>query len=131
MQRDAARSITKFAVVDRYSGAGRVGRMFWRGCGPATHGTALACSTGQDQHNIRVVGSCDAALAEAVNRLRATQGGRVLVTGCRAVAEVEHEVGGLMTARPAEVEAAEMARLRAAAGAVGLCCTNPVRGFMS
>ncbi len=36
VQRDTARNITKFAVVDRYSGTGAVGRMFWLGTGPAT-----------------------------------------------------------------------------------------------
>ncbi|MFN6979858.1 MAG: adenine deaminase C-terminal domain-containing protein, partial [Gemmobacter sp.] len=108
VQRDAARAITKFAVVDRYSGAGRVGRMFWRGCGPATPETAVACSVGHDQHNIWCVGSCDAAMAMAVNRLRETQGGWALVTGGRVVADVTYEVGGLMTARPAAALDAEM-----------------------
>ncbi|MFN6977421.1 MAG: adenine deaminase C-terminal domain-containing protein, partial [Gemmobacter sp.] len=118
VQRDAARAITKFAVVDRYSGAGRVGRMFWRGCGPATPATAVACSVGHDQHNIWCVGSCDAAMAMAVNRLRETQGGWALVTGGRVVADVTYEVGGLMTARPAAALDAEMQRLYAEAAKI-------------
>jgi len=115
VQRDASRSITKFAVVDRHSGSGAVGRMFWRGCGPATPGTAVACSVAHDSHNIWVVGSCDAAMAQAVNHLRKTQGGWALVREGALVAEVRHEVGGLMTARPAEALDAEMTRLYAEA----------------
>jgi adenine deaminase len=116
--RDPARAITKFAVVDRHTGAGGVARMFWRGCGPATPGTAVACSVAHDSHNIWVVGSCDAAMAAAVNRLRANRGGWVLVSGGRVLAEVRFEIGGLMTARPAVALAADMARLLAAADSI-------------
>jgi len=115
VQRDAARTITKMAIVDRYSGEGAVSRMFWRGCGPATPETALACSVAHDQHNIWVVGSSDAAMARAVNQVAAQQGGWALVTGGEVAATVRFEVGGLMTARPAEALDAEMQTLYAAA----------------
>ncbi|MFN3292671.1 MAG: adenine deaminase C-terminal domain-containing protein [Gemmobacter sp.] len=67
VQRDTARRITKFAVVDRHSGSGAVGRMFWLGTGPATPETGLACSVAHDSHNIWAVGSSDAAMALAVS----------------------------------------------------------------
>ncbi len=54
VQRDASETITKFAIVDRFSGDGRVSKMFWRGCGPRTPDTALACSVAHDKHNIWV-----------------------------------------------------------------------------
>jgi adenine deaminase len=75
VQRDSTRNITKFAVVDRFSGEGKVARMFWLGTGPATPETALACSMGHDKHNIWAVGSSDEAMALAVNTLREMQGG--------------------------------------------------------
>ncbi len=118
VQRDPDRSITKFAIVDRYSGQAGVSRMFWRGCGPRTPGTALACSVAHDQHNIWVVGSGDAAMAMAVNQIAAQQGGWALVRDDAVVATVRHEIGGLMTARPAEALDAEMQALYAAAEAV-------------
>lgn len=118
VQRDAARTITKFAIVDRHTGKGGVSRMFWRGCGPATEGTALAASLGHDTHNIWVVGSCDAAMAEAVNAVAARQGGWALVVRGRLAATVRYEVGGLMTARPAAALDAEMQNLYRAAEAV-------------
>ncbi len=134
--RDAARSITKFAVIDRHHGTprsesggpgsgaqgaggqGGVARMFWRGCGPATEGTALASSLAHDTHNIWAVGSCDAAMAQAVNAVAAQQGGWALVVRGRLAATVRYEVAGLMTARSAAVLDAEMQALYRAAEAV-------------
>ncbi|MFN4212258.1 MAG: adenine deaminase C-terminal domain-containing protein, partial [Devosia sp.] len=111
VQRDAERNITKFAIVDRFSGEGKTARMFWLGTGPKTEDTALACSMGHDKHNIWVVGSSDAAMAQAVNALRETQGGWALVRRGELVATVRYEVGGLMTCRPAAELDAEMQTL--------------------
>mgnify|MGYP000884787415 FL=1 len=111
VQRDSGRNITKFAIVDRFSGAGKTARMFWLGTGPRTPDTALACSMGHDKHNIWVVGSSDAAMALAVNTLADIQGGWALVSGGKVLATVRYEVGGLMTCRPARALDAEMAEL--------------------
>jgi len=115
VERDLSENITKFAIVDRYSGEGKVAKMFWRGCGPRTPETALACSVAHDQHNIWVVGSSDAAMAQAVNALVDIQGGWALVREGELVATVRFEVGGLMTCRPAEELDAEMQHLYAEA----------------
>ncbi|PWJ22127.1 adenine deaminase [Jannaschia seohaensis] len=117
VQRDTAQTITKFAIVDRYGGGG-VSKMFWRGTGPATPGTALACSMAHDQHNVWACGSCDAAMALAVNTIQEMQGGWALVIEGELAATVRYEIGGLMTRRPAEALAAEMDALYAAADRV-------------
>ena len=111
VQRDPARNVTKFAIVDRFSGAGKTSKMFWLGTGPRTPDTALACSMGHDKHNIWVTGSSDAAMAQAVNTLRDLQGGWALVQGGSVLATVRYEVGGLMTQRPAPDLDAEMQAL--------------------
>jgi adenine deaminase len=118
VQRDATQAITKFAIVDRFSGKAAVSRMFWKGCGPADPDTALCCSMAHDKHNIWCVGSSDAAMALAVNTCAAMQGGWVLVHGGKVTATVAYEIAGLMTARPAEALAADMARLYTAGAAV-------------
>ncbi|MFC0012444.1 adenine deaminase [Devosia nitrariae] len=118
VQRDASRNVTKFAIVDRFSGEGRVAKMFWLGTGPSTPETALACSMGHDKHNIWVVGSSDAAMAQAVNALRQTQGGWALVREGQLAATVPYEVGGLMTCRPAQELDAEMQALYRAADGI-------------
>ncbi|MBZ9938912.1 amidohydrolase family protein [Mesorhizobium sp. BR1-1-16] len=113
VQRDESRNVTKFAIVDRFSGEAKVAKMFWLGTGPRTPDTALGATLGHDKHNIWVVGSSDAAMAMVANELAAQQGGWVLVSGGKVVARVHYEVGGLMTARPAEVLDAEMQALSA------------------
>ena len=115
VQRDSSQAITKFAIVDRFSGEARISKMFWRGCGPATPETALACSVGHDKHNIWVAGSSDAAMAKAVNALAAIYGGWALVRKGDLVATVRFEIGGLMSCRPAEEVDAEMQSLYAEA----------------
>ena len=112
---DSTRGITKVAVVDRYSGEGRISKMFWRNTGPRTPGTALASSQSHDLHNIWVVGNDDAAMALAVNTLNGMQGGWVLVNNGKVMAKVRLEIGGLMTPRPVKEVAAELEALHNAA----------------
>jgi adenine deaminase len=111
VQRDPDRNVTKFAIVDRFSGQAKVARMFWLGTGPRTPDTALGSTLGHDKHNIWVVGSSDQAMAMVANALKEQQGGWVLVSGGKVVARVRYEVGGLMTARSAEELDAEMQAL--------------------
>jgi adenine deaminase len=115
VQRLDSENLTKFAIVDRFSGEGKISKMFWRGCGPSDADSALACSVGHDKHNIWCVGSSDAAMAKAVNALRETQGGWALVHKGELVATVQFEVGGLMTARSPEALDTEMQALYRAA----------------
>lgn len=114
VQRDPDRNITKFAIVDRYSGTASVSKMFWLGCGPRDPDTALCCSMAHDKHNIWCAGSSDAAMALAVNTCAGMNGGWVLVHRGAVAATVRYEIAGLMTARPAEALAADMAALYAA-----------------
>ncbi len=102
VQRDPSRAITKMAVIDRHSGQGGLAAMFWRGCGPATPDTAVGCTVGHDSHNLWVTGSSDAAMALVANAIHDQQGGWALASGGRILATCRYEIGGLMTARPAE-----------------------------
>ncbi|MBN9018645.1 MAG: adenine deaminase [Rhizobiales bacterium] len=118
VQRDTDRNITKFAIIDRHTGAARVAKMFWLGCGPKTPDTAVGCTVAHDQHNLWIVGSSDAAMALVANRMRETQGGWVLASGGTVKAEVRYEIGGLMTHRSAEALDAEMEAFYAEANAI-------------
>ncbi|WP_338723330.1 adenine deaminase C-terminal domain-containing protein [Devosia sp. XK-2] len=102
VQRAPERLITKWSMIDRYRGDGAVASMFWIGVGPSDPETALCCSVAHDSHNIWCIGSSDAAMAKAVNRLAEIDGGWVLVHRGEVVAEVRLEIAGLMTARPAD-----------------------------
>ncbi len=71
-----------------------------------------------DSHNIWAVGSSDAAMAKAVNRLSEMQGGWALVHRGELVADVSLEIAGLMTARTAAEFDVEMQAFYRAAGKV-------------
>jgi adenine deaminase len=118
VQRDTSRTITKWALIDRYRGDGAVAKMFWTGCGPADPDTALCSSVAHDSHNVWCIGSSDAAMATAVNRLQEIDGGWVLVHRGEVVAEMRFEVAGLMTARTAEDFDTDMQAFYAAAARV-------------
>jgi adenine deaminase len=108
VQRDIEHDIVKVAIVDRYTGKAKLGKMFWTGIGPKTPDSAVATSVSHDLHNITVVGSSDAAMAVAVNRIAEINGGIVLVDRGKVTAEMRLEIGGLMTSRPVTEAAASM-----------------------
>jgi adenine deaminase len=108
VQRDPAQEISKVAVIDRHHATGAVGKLFWQGCGPRTPDCALACTVAHDHHHLWTLGSSDEAMALAANACVESQGGWALAAGGRVLARVRFEIGGLMTARPAEELAAEM-----------------------
>jgi adenine deaminase len=111
VQRDVAHDIIKVATVERHHADGRIGKCFWTGMGPKTPDSALACSVSHDAHHLTVAGTSDAAMALAINTLAAQQGGWVLVRRGRVAATVRFEIGGLMSARPPRVVAAELKKL--------------------
>jgi len=113
VQRDIAHDIVKVAIVDRYTGRAKLGKMFWTGMGPRTPNSAVATSVSHDLHNITVIGSSDEAMATAVNRIADLHGGIVLVNDGKVTAEMRLEVGGLMTSRPIADAAASMEDLYA------------------
>ncbi|MGA2811053.1 MAG: adenine deaminase C-terminal domain-containing protein [Candidatus Acidiferrum sp.] len=113
VQRDEARAITKVALLDRYSGRTRISRMFWKDVGMKTPDSAMSCSIVHDNHNAWVIGSSDAAMALAVNTMAEMDGGFVLVIAGQVAAKVRLEIGGLMTARPAEELAKDLLAMRA------------------
>jgi len=113
VQRDEAQGVTKVALLDRYFGRKKASVMFWKDLGFKTPDSALACSIAHDNHQAWVTGSSDAAMALAINAMAEIDGGYVLVRAGKVVATVRLEIGGLMTARPAEEFAKDLLALRA------------------
>ncbi len=105
---DPAQDVAKVAVVERHgkttadeSGERRgIGRGFVKGFGLT--GGALASSVGHDSHNICVVGTNDADMAIAVNRLIELQGGFVAVRDGKVLGELALPLAGLMSLSPFE-----------------------------
>jgi adenine deaminase len=102
---DPDRDLAKIAVVERHHGTGRIGLGFVRGFG--LRRGALASTVAHDAHNIVVVGVDDGDMARAVQRLKETGGGIVVVEDRGVRAELPLPVAGLLSDRalPEVVEA--------------------------
>jgi adenine deaminase len=110
---DPARDLAKVAVVERHGGTGRIGVGFVTGFG--LQRGALGSTHAHDAHNLGVVGTDDADMAAAANRLREIGGGQVAVLDGRVIAELPCPVAGLLSERPCEDVAAQAVRLTRAA----------------
>ncbi|MFT8950959.1 MAG: adenine deaminase [Gluconobacter sp.] len=120
---DVPNDVGKVCVVARHGHNDNIGRGFVKGFG-LKHG-ALASSVGHDSHNICVVGTNDADMATAVNRLEATGGGFVAVQDGKVLAELKLPVAGLMSDAPFEQVRDELIVLRKAAKDMGVSLEEP------
>jgi adenine deaminase len=109
---DPGQDLLKICVLARYGLNRNIGRGFVRGFG--IKAGALASSVGHDSHNVCVVGSDDASMALAVNRLIALQGGFVAVHEGAVVAELPLPLAGLMSDLPFEAVEGRLRGLRRA-----------------
>ena len=106
---DTERDILKIAMVERYTGEGKVGLGLVHGFG-FKYG-ALASSVAHDSHNILVVGVNENDMAYAVNKIVETGGGIVFVADGSVKALVKLPVAGILSDKPAEAVAEELHRL--------------------
>jgi adenine deaminase len=115
VQRDPDHDIIKAAIVDRYHGQAKIGKVFWGELGPKTVNSAIATSLSHDLHDIAVFGTSDEAMALAVNTIVGLHGGIVIVKEGSVIAQMQLEIGGLMTCRPITEAAADLEHLHSAA----------------
>jgi adenine deaminase len=120
---DPDQDVLKICVLARHGVNRNIGRGFVQGFG--FRGGALASSVGHDSHNVCVVGDDDHAMALAVNRLIALDGGFVAVAGERVVAELALPLAGLMSLDPFETVARRLRILRDAVRAMGCPLAEP------
>ncbi len=94
---DTARDILKIGVLERHQYSGNIGLGFVKGFGLKSG--AVASTIAHDSHNIVVIGTNEADMAFACNRLKAIGGGIVLCSGCTVKSELELPIAGLMSAK--------------------------------
>jgi adenine deaminase len=94
VQRDLARGITKYAIVERYGKGMHIGVSFWE---LGFDAGAIAWTVNHDHHNLGVLGATDEDMAMAANRCAAIEGGYVIVRNGRILAELPLPVAGLMS----------------------------------
>ncbi|QJE72762.1 adenine deaminase [Aerophototrophica crusticola] len=120
---DPANDILKVCVVERHGKTRNIGKGFVRGFG--LREGALASSVGHDSHNICVVGSDDAQMALAVNRLLEIGGGFVAVRGDTVAGEVPLPLAGLMSLKDYVTVEHELSAIRAVVRAMGCPLAEP------
>ncbi|MFZ9838571.1 MAG: adenine deaminase [Opitutaceae bacterium] len=116
VEADPRRDVLKLVVVNRYARRAPVAVAFVRGFG--LRSGAIASSVAHDSHNLVAVGTDDAALTAAVNRVIARRGGLAVVGGGRT-ADLPLPIAGLMSDRPGAEVARRYAALDRRAKALG------------
>lgn len=101
---DTEKDILKLAVIERHKNTGHIGLGFIHGIGLKEG--AIAASVSHDSHNLIVIGTSEAEMAFAANRVRELGGGMVAVKGGEVLSEMPLPYAGLMT----DASAAEVAR---------------------
>ncbi|MGB7533264.1 MAG: adenine deaminase [Halobacteriota archaeon] len=92
---DIARDILKIAVVERHHYTGNIGLGFVKGFG--LKAGAVASSIAHDSHNVVAIGTNEADMAFACNRLKEIGGGIVLCSGREVMSELKLPIAGLMS----------------------------------
>lgn len=95
---DVANDILKIAVIERHKNTRHIGIGYIRGYGLKSG--AVATSISHDSHNIIVVGTNEADIAAAANRVAELGGGIVVWDGGEAKGEVRLEIAGIMSEEP-------------------------------
>lgn len=120
---DLDADVIKVAVIERHGKNGNIGRSFVTGFG--LKNGAIASSVGHDSHNITVIGTNDADMALAVNRVIEMKGGFAVAENGRITADLALPVAGLMSTEPFEAISKNLEHLRAAAHALGCALPEP------
>ncbi|MBL8143996.1 MAG: adenine deaminase [Acidobacteria bacterium] len=112
VQRDLARGITKYAIIERYGKGMSIGVSFWE---IGFDQGAIAWTVNHDHHNLGVLGASDEDMAVAANRCAAIEGGYVIVKDGKVLAELPLPVAGLMSDDDPSIVADTIRRLDAVA----------------
>ena len=102
---DTERDILKLAVIERHRATGHRGLGYISGIGLKRG--AIAASVSHDAHNLIVIGTNDADMAAAANRIRTLGGGCAAAADGEILAELPLPVAGLMSDADAETVAAQ------------------------
>lgn len=114
---DLERDILKLAVLERHNNTGHKGVGFINGIGLKKG--AIASSVSHDSHNIIVIGTNDADMAIAANRIR-ENGGNVVVVDGEIIAEMPLRIAGLMSEYSSDIVVEQNASVRRAVHSLGI-----------
>ena len=121
---DIAGDVAKLALIKRHDGSGgiRVGLVSGFGF---TEKCAVASTVAHDCHHMLIVGTDDADMAIAANKLAQFGGGQIVVKDGRVIGQVELSIAGLMSSEPVDVVARKAETVLAGFRACGCGINNP------
>lgn len=121
---DIGRDLAKIALVERHKGTGSVQVGLVHGFGFNAK-CAIASTVAHDSHHMIVVGTDEAAMAQAANQLAEMGGGQVVVKDGSVIGQVALPIAGLMSNEHAEKVAEAAASVLAGFVACGCTLNNP------
>lgn len=124
LKADPSRDLAKIAIIDRHHGSGNIQLGLVSGFG-FSESCAIASTVAHDCHNLLVVGTDEACMAAAANRLAETGGGQVVVKDGQIIGEVQLPIAGLMSDEHADVVARKADTVLEGFKACGCMLNNP------
>jgi len=121
---DVEKDVAKIALVERHRPTGKVQVGLVQGFGFGAH-CAVATTVVHDSHQMIVVGTDEAQMALAANRLAEIGGGQVAVRAGEVIGEISLPIGGLMSERSAVEVATQAADLLRGFRECGCTLNNP------
>ncbi len=121
---DMSGDLAKVALVQRHRGMSGINVGLVNGFG-FTEKCAVASTVAHDCHQLLVVGTDDADMAIAVNKLAEVGGGQVVVKNGKVIGLVELGIGGLMSTERVDIVAKKAATVLAGFEACGCRLNNP------
>jgi adenine deaminase len=121
---DIARDVAKLALIKRHDGTRGIRIGLVSGFG-FTEKCAVASTVAHDCHHMLVVGTDEADMAIAANKLTQFGGGQIVVKDGRVIGQVELSIAGLMSAEPVDVVARKAETVLAGFRACGCSINNP------
>ena len=121
---DIDQDVIKIAAIDRFHNPGKLAVGLIKGFGLKSG--AMACSAAWDTSDIVVVGTNDADMAAAVNRIRTLQGGAVVCENQQILAELPLPIFGIMSELPIEDIAERLKEVKRAAVRLGVDFPDPL-----
>lgn len=121
---DSSPDVAKVALVERHHAAGTVQVGLVSGFGFRAR-CAVATTVAHDSHHMIVVGTDEACMAQAVNRLAETGGGQVVVKDGQIIGEVQLPIAGLMSNAHVEDVARQAETVLEGFRACGCTLNNP------
>jgi adenine deaminase len=121
---DVAQDMVKVAAIDRTHIPGKMTVGLIKGFGLKSG--AMACSAGWDSSDIIVVGTHDADMAAAVNRIHDLQGAAVVCENGKILAELPLPIFGIMSDLPIETIAGRLQEIKKAISHLGVPFPDPL-----